>query len=118
MNFSIDTDMVKNLFGEALLASLDQNKREILIKNALQHLMSKGSESWNRVTPLEQAFNHAVSEVAKQIASELLTNDTVIQDKIRSLLNEALVRVLETNREQTVNKLAAAITEGLAYKER
>ena len=118
MDIKIDTPQMQELIAQAVFASLDEVKRDVLIKGAIQHLITKDhSRSYGASTsPIEDAFRHAVRDVASKIASEMLTNDSDITTKIRALLNEALVLLMENNRESTVANLANAIAAGMAYR--
>lgn len=118
MDIKIDTPQMRELLAQAVFASLDEVKRDVLIKSAIQHLVTQNTDRYDRTSPIENAFNYAVRDVAQKIAAEMLTNDSSVQEKIRALLNEAMVRLTETNREKTVEKLADAIAAGMAYRAR
>lgn len=117
MNIQLDPETLKSIVAEAIMASLDDKKREALISGAISHLLTPNTERYgSQKSPLDDAFRYAVQQVAQKIATEMIANDEVVKTKIRTLLNEAMLRVMETNREATINKLANAITEGMAYR--
>lgn len=121
MDIKLDTPQLRELLAQAVMASLDEVKRDMLIKGAIEFLVTKdtsGGYSYNRRSPIEDAFNYAVRDVAQKTANDMLTNDSGLQEKLRALVNEALVRLMETNREKTVEKIADAIAAGMAYRER
>lgn len=119
MDIKIDIPQMQELIAQAVFASLDEIKRDVLTKGAIQHLITKSGDYYNgRSSPIEQAFQYAVRDVAQKIATEVLTNDASVQEKMRSLLNEALARLMEKNREATVTKLADSIAAGMAYRDR
>lgn len=118
MDIKIDTPQMRELLAQAVFASLDEVKRDVLIKSAIQHLVTQSADRYNRTSPIEEAFQWAVRDVATKIANDMLTNDPTVSEKIRGLVNEALVRLTETNREKTVEKLADAIAAGMAYRGR
>lgn len=121
MDIKLDTPQLRELLAQAVLASLDEVKRDMLIKGAIEFLVTKdtsGGYGYNRKSPIEDAFNYAVRDVAQKTANDMLTNDSGLQEKLRELVNEALVRLMETNREKTVEKIADAIAAGMAYRER
>lgn len=118
MDIKLDSVQLQELMAQAVLASLDEVKRDVLIKGAIQHLITKDTNRYDRLSPIEGAFQSAVRGVAEKIATDMLANDADLSAKIRGLVNEALVRLMETNREKTVEKIASAIATGMAYRER
>lgn len=121
MQINLDSEMLKSVVSEAIMRSLDNQTREALIQGAIQHLLTprEGTSSYGRRTsPLQDAFNSGVYHAAQSIATEMLTKDDAMQTKIRDLLNDALIRLFETKREETISKLADSIRKGLAYEER
>lgn len=119
VKLELDNDMMKNLVSEAIMTALTTQQREALIQGAIKHLLTPSVERYGaRSSPIEDAFQHAVRGVAEKIATEMLTNNEEVKTKIAGLLNEALTRLADTNREKTIERLADAITQGLAYRER
>lgn len=120
MEIKLDSQQLQELMAQAVFASLDEVKRDVLIKGAIQHLITKphGNGYYDRTSPIEDAFRAAVRQVAEKIANDMLNNDADLTAKIRALVNEALVRLMDTNREKTVEKIADAIAAGMAYRER
>jgi len=103
-----------SVISAAILAALDQQSRELLIKGALEHLLTPGAGySGKQASPLEDAFKHALNRLAFQLAEETLANDAAVKDKIQGLLSEAMETVFVTNREKTVTKIAESITEAM-----
>ncbi len=120
MDIKLDEQMMRGLVSEALLKAMDEKQRELLIAGAIKHLLTpeKGLYSSSPPqSPMEVAFRQSVSNVAQRIVSERLENDAEFKDKINGLLNEALVMVMETGRDQTVKNIADAIAKGLAFTE-
>jgi cytochrome P450 len=118
MDIKIDTPQLRELLAEAVMASLDQVKRDALIQGAVQHLITQNTSAYDRTSPIEQAFMYAVRDVAAKIANDMLANDKTVEERIRGLVNEALERLMVANREKTVEKLADAIAAGMAYRSR
>lgn len=121
MDIKLDEQMMHGLVSEALLKTLDEEKRNLLIMGAIKHLLSpvKGSSLYDkdRVSPLQEAFQYALRNEAQKWVAERLSTDEALKTQINSLLTEALTQVMETNREKTVASIAEAITKGMAYKE-
>lgn len=119
MSVNIDTETLKQLVGENILKALDEQKREALIKSALDYLLTPPSPSGystKQPSPLQSAFNDAVTFSCRTIAKEIIEKDVETQAKIRDLIRDAVVMVMEKKREETVVKIADAIAHGMALK--
>lgn len=121
MDIKLDEQMMHGLVSEALLKTLDEEKRNMLIVGAIKHLLTPveghGYGGSKQPSPLQFAFQNAVRVTAERLTLERLSSDSELKEKINGLLTEALAQVMETNREKTVNAIAEAITKGMAYKE-
>lgn len=118
IDISMNSDQLKDLVQEAILRAMDENQRETLIQAAIRHLLTSDSTYGRRESPIQHAFNSAVNGVAILIAKEQLEANTEVSAKMESLIQAALVKVMDENREKTIERIAAAITDGLAYRER
>lgn len=114
MNINIDPKDLESLVSEAILRSLDQEKRDILIKDAIQHLIAPQRNGYGQgqgSSPLQQAFREAVAVVARQECEKALAGDPEVASKIRGLITEAIARVLSSDRrEQVVSDMAMNLT--------
>lgn len=122
MDIKLEDEMLKSIVSEAILKSFDDQKRDALVQGAIKHLLTppqKDRYSYGEPkSPLQEAFEYGIRNVSIRICGEILENDENVKEKIRGLLNDAMVRLTETNREKTVEKLADAIAAGMAYRER
>jgi len=118
MKLELDNEMMKGLVSEALLRSLDEGQRNTLIKGAIEHLLAPQNGDFHRkgTSPMESAFRYACENAARTIINEEMTKDETFKTKIRELFSAALIRVMETDREQSIGKLAAAITDALVRR--
>lgn len=115
MKIELNEEHMKQMVSEAMLRSLDDKAREALIAKAMAYLMTPQEDTYGRKknSILQDAFQNAMYTAAQVVARELLTNDAGVQQKIRDLLNEALVKAFETDREATVMNLAGTIGRAL-----
>lgn len=119
MDIKIDSTLMREVVSSAIMTSISQEQRNILITNAVKHLLTpKESAGYGRQSqsPLEEAFNDAMRLNARRLAEELLQQDTGIQTQLRELITEAVLKLMTNNREATVDKIAAAIAEGISGK--
>ncbi len=116
ISVNINSGDLQKLAGEAILAAIDQDKREALIKQALQYLLSKpskenryGSESYS---PLEEAFHSAIRQVAGAIVNEELAKDDKVKEQVRQMLTDAWVKMNDPERYQKlVDRAADALSK-------
>lgn len=112
-----DSEQLKAIMSAAIFQSLDDVKKEAMIKQAIAHLLAPGEPVYQggkrRPSLLEEAYQWAVETHAKRMAHEILEQDDTVKGQIRSLLSEAMERALVTHREATVERLANALGDGL-----
>lgn len=91
---TIPTDAMQAIVQKAIMESLSEDQRGVLIEAALKYLLAETRTSYGRTpSPLESAFNQAVAEAARVIAREIIKEsafDTKIREAVRTSL-EALV---------------------------
>lgn len=109
-------DALNALVLTAMMQALTQQSRDELIRKALEALIKpKGEQQYGRpapTSPLEDAFNHAVWEVARKIVGEMVQGEE-IRTKIRDLVTKAVEKAMATEDEITsrmANALAGALT--------
>ena len=121
MEITLDNDMLKSVVSEAILKSIDDQKRDALVQAAIRHLLTSAQPtSYNRnpSSPIQDAFEHGMRNVAVGVCRDILEKDESVREKLRGLVADAVTRLMDTNREKTVEKLADAIAAGMAYRER
>ncbi len=119
MQITLDQELVKSVVSEAILKSLDDQKREAMIQGAIKHLITPSSDRYGygqKLTPVEEAFREAVRTVCAKLAQDLIENNEDVKTRIRDLLTESMERVLTSNREVTIARVSNALIDGMAYK--
>lgn len=115
MEIKFDEKQLKEVVSEAILTSIDSQKRDILIKSAIQSLLEKTRSGgyYSDETVLERAFREAAYETAKQIVHEMLEKDETVMQKMRSIVADGVFLALDKNRSETVANVAHSITSAL-----
>jgi len=114
MKIDLDSDMVKEVVSAAIFQSFDEQKRDSLIKSALDYLLKPGSESYNRgKTPLQSAFELALNQQALAVAESLLKDNVEVKAKLESMMLDALVNITTTRRQAIVDKMSDALLKAL-----
>ena len=111
VEINIDDDKMKGIVAEAVLQTLDAESRASLIKAAILHLLTPLAQgAYGRASPLQEAFNRAVSSVAHDMARELVEKDDALMAQITKLYAEASERLFqEEGREKMVLELQTSM---------
>ncbi len=108
MNVQVSLDeSVKDVVAEAVLRSLDDAKREVLVKGAIQHLLTSPGDRQG-LSPIVSAFRLPVERLARELM-EAEVNKPEVRAKFQKVIEEAVARGLEQNREKTIEKIGEAV---------
>ena len=111
---NLDDATMKAAVAKAVIDTLTPEKREELLTNAVQHILSaKESSNYNSPTLIQGAFNSAVAAVARETAMEQITKDPEVKAKIEGLIKDAWAKVTGEEYSSVVEKVADAIRKGL-----
>ena len=116
MEIKLDDVKFHEVFTAAIMQTLDENKRNELIKGAIQALMSKKNDSYSSKTMLQDAFEWALRDVAQQQIKDFLSTDKTVTDAITNLIKDAVTKITTDSRDKTVSKIAEQIISGLYDK--
>jgi len=112
-----DDTAMKALVVEAMFKSLDEGKREALIKGAIAALITptnKGHGYYGpNKSPLEDAFNDAIQQVARELVFETVRAEGPIRDRLKALCAAALEKLVLTDEGQLATELATAIVRAI-----
>jgi hypothetical protein len=100
MELKIEQGAIEDVVKAAILEQLGEQGRRNLIEASLSHLLStpkSTSYGYQQVSVLQAAFNDAVSQVARKIIVETLTNDEDFHAKVRVLIGDALIKMDQMN---------------------
>jgi hypothetical protein len=115
-------EQLKGIVSEALLRSLDENTREVLIRDAITYLLTPKEKvnmySSDR-TPLQSTFYYAVEQVAHKVIRELLTQeDGPYWARFRGAVQQAFDKVFADPNSQLTDRLAGAISRAFMAEDR
>lgn len=113
MEIKLDNLNFQEVFTAAIMQTLDAEKKDQLIKGAMQFLLSKPGNSYSSTTPLQDAFQSALREETTKVAREYLNSNQEIQKSLEGLIVDAVKNITVDAREKTVQKIAEKIIEGL-----
>ena len=117
MKIDLTDDSLKSLISEAILQSLDGEKRDTLIRGALAYLLAPvervGGGYGKPTSHLERAFQESIVSVARRACDSYLSENDEVRSAVEKLVAEGMHKVIAENREQTVDKIAEAIRKGI-----
>ena len=105
----LNTPDMTAIVSKAILDSLDAQKRDLLIQEALRGLMEppKGSYSSNK-SVLQEMFAKEAANVASEVIREKLQNDPVVKAKLESMVSEVVAVVVAED-----SKLRSVVRESI-----
>lgn len=118
-NIQIDTEAIQTIAQKAILEGLGQDQRDLIIQQAVEGLLArpKNQNSWrgdHDPSPLQIAFNNAVSSVAMQIAREVVAEDERVKERIRELMGEVIAELLgDEGYSEAAEIFAGALTSAI-----
>lgn len=113
MNVNIESEVFGQMVGAAVMASITQEQRDLLIKQAITHLLAPTAGNYGQnPSPLQKAFNQAVENYARKFVEKEMEADGEFAAKVKSVLVDASDRVLTgEGRGKLVEKMSNAIAD-------
>ncbi len=115
VELSLDGDALKVVAAQAILDQLTPEKKEDLIRQSVINLItpeasrSRGGYGQATSTALQDAFDRAVAEIAREVLKEKLTEDTEDMKKIRSVISDGIMQAFDEGWAETSHAIAGAV---------
>lgn len=109
ININLTDAKMQELVTAAILQGLDEQKRELLISQAIAHLWKPNQH--NRQTLIQELFNNSATGVARELITAKLKDEPEFVAKIKGAMEEAINRVFnnEEAREKLISQLANSL---------
>jgi hypothetical protein len=109
---------VKALVTEAIFKAIDAQKREELVKAAIGSLLEKDNGFYGpKISKLQECFNNAAYQVARDIISEQMVKDEKFKAAISSVVADGLKKVWDGDkREELVTTIASSVVHWMTPK--
>ena len=117
VDIQIDSQDFKEIFSQAILSCLSQEKKEEMIASALSYLTNpkKGHYGGQKgTTPLEDVFYEALRFHARDSITKYLKENLEFEELITQLLEQAIRKIKDEKFEKMTDKLASKIIETLS----
>lgn len=112
MDLKIDSEAMRTVVAEAIVAKLDEQSRVDLIQQAVAKMLTPPKQQYGSSptkSPLEAAFEGAVLNLTVDVTKQYIEDHPEIKDKIRSVMIEGLEKLLNDRYE-----FRRAISEAVA----
>ena len=115
MDVKLNDENMKDIIAKAVLDSMTPESRSEMIQSAIKSLLvTPTGNSYNKKSPLQDAFDDAVREVARQTAREQIVGSSEIATAITAMISEAWTKLMtDENRTKLVDRLVSALEKGL-----
>lgn len=103
MNVNLNDDAMKQLVAKAIFDGLGEEQRQALVEGAIASLLNDGAKDHrgygtNR-TVLQEMFNDAVREAARQIVTSKIAEDSTLKAQLDQLFTDVARRFFKVDGE-------------------
>lgn len=116
MSISLNDDQIQQAVSAAILQTITKENRDLLIQKALESLLQRPKPRYQSdpkpPSKLEEIFNGAVFDYARNHIRDILEEDPKFKEAIRALVGKAVERIALDDGELSV-QLASALTSAL-----
>jgi hypothetical protein len=113
MELKIDETVVQQAVSAALMEQLGTDGQRTLVTAALQYLITPPKSrygAFERESPLQEAFNAAVGNVARQMVQEMVDKNEEFKHTIRTQVGAAFIKM---EAKDFTNHLGHALSDAL-----
>lgn len=119
LQIQLDPVALREATSQAIMGLLSPEVRAQIIQNAISALLLPSTNSWDRgISPLQSAFNQAVQQVARDVAQQEIVGNAEILAGLREMLLAVSKRVLSTEPEKLVERMADAFVQSVRAQDR
>jgi len=114
LQLQLDPVALREAATQAIMGVLTPEVRQKMIEQAISAVLKPSTDSWNRdKSPLSQAFDAAIVQVAREEAKRLVSEDPTIRDRMTVLLRSTADKVLNMDAEKLSEKMAEAFVDSM-----
>lgn len=116
ISIELKDDQLGQVLGAHIVASISEGQRDKLITDSLAYLLRPEKQSYGAPSksPLQYAFDNALSRLCAQVVQEMVANDDEMMAKVREAVRASFEAVLEhddTLRENIGRAIASTLAE-------
>lgn len=95
---NIPADAMQTIVQRAILEGISSDQRDLLVEQAVKYLIAPQKSAYpydKNPSPLESAFNHAVTVAAEKLVNEMVANTPEFMAKVREQVQTSMTAYLE-----------------------
>lgn len=115
-SFTINADAMKSIVAKAIMEGITQDQRDVLIEQAITHLIKPGPTSYGRTepSPLQHAFNEAIERACNRVVDEIITERPEFNAKVRDAVTAAMTALVDGGNYDLSQKVGNAVGNAVA----
>lgn len=114
LTINLDPVAMREATTQAIMGILTPDVRERILQDAIYAVLKPSTDSWDRgISPIQRAFNEAVSSLAYDMAKEHVKNDPSISVKLKLLVEETANRILGQDVDKLSEKMADSFVRSI-----
>lgn len=114
LTIQLDPVALREATGQAIMGILTPEVRAQILQAAIDSLLRPSTDSWNKgKSPIEQAFEQAVTQTCRDLAREYVANDPELMGRLRKLLADTAAKVLDCDTDKMAERMADAFTSSM-----
>lgn len=113
VTLELDQDALREATAQAILGVLTPELKAKMLEDAIKAILKPSTNTWeNKKSPLELAFERAVTQIVNDEAKRLLQEDELLRQKMQELLRTA-AKVLGADLDKLTSRMADAFVSSM-----
>ena len=114
LTIKLDPVALREATAQAIMVTLTSDIRRDILDQSIRALLTPSTDSWRKgKSPIQEAFDQAVMQIAHEEAKRIVSEDATIAAKIKDLLRETADKVISCDTEQLSQRMADAFVSSL-----
>lgn len=114
ITLQLDNEALREATVQAMLGVLTPEVKAKILESAVQEILKPSTNSWDKgKSPIEVAFQRAIETIAKEEAIRMVSENEEVRDKIKKLMLETAVKVIETDTDKLALRMADAFVDSI-----
>lgn len=114
ITISLDPEALREATVQAMVGVLTDETKEKMIQQSIKAILMPSTNNWDKgKSPIEQAFQNAITTLAHQECLKLVKEDEGINAKIKELLRITAEKVLDADQEKMAEKMAESFINSI-----
>ncbi len=121
VELNLDGDALKTVAAQAILDQLTDEKKEDLIRQSVINLITpkEKTHGYGRATStaLQDAFDIAVAEIAREVLRDTLQEDSDVMNQIQKVVQDGITEAFSEGAPETSHAIAGVVKRVFAPRD-